>query len=137
MKLERRGRERAGVPVGALVGGALAIGGAVTAVWLHLGLPRPVCLLREWTGVPCPTCGTTRLIEALLSGDLLGALAWNPLVFLVLTAAAVWAVLSAARFAFRLPTWCVAFSRRERTWARILAIAALVGGWAWVLWHSG
>jgi hypothetical protein len=137
MKLERRGRERAGLPVGALVGGAFAIGGALTAVWLHLGLPRPVCLLREWTGVPCPTCGTTRLIEALLSGDLLGAVAWNPLVFLVLTAAAVWAVLSAASFAFRLPTWRVAFSRRERTWARILAIAALVGGWAWVLWHSG
>ena len=137
MKLERRARERAGLPVGALVGGALATGGAATAVWLRLGLPRPVCLLREWTGVPCPTCGTTRLIEALLSGDLLGALAWNPLVFLILTAVAVWAVLSAASFAFRLPTWRVAFSPRERTWARILAIAALVGGWAWVLWRNG
>ena len=137
MKLERRARERAGLPVGALVGGALAIGGAATAVWLRLGLPRPVCLLREWTGIPCPTCGTTRLIEALLSGDLLGALAWNPLVFLILTAVAVWAVLSAASFAFRLPTWRVAFSPRERTGARILAIAALVGGWAWVLWRNG
>ena len=137
MKLERRGRERTGLPVGALVGGALAIGGALTAVWLRLGLPRPVCLLREWTGIPCPTCGTTRLIEALLSGDLLGALEWNPLVFLILAAVAVWAVLSAASFAFRLPTWRVAFSPRERTWARILAIAALVGGWGWVLWRNG
>ena len=136
MKLERRGRERAGLPVGALVGGALAIGGALTAVWLRLGLPRPICLLREWTGIPCPTCGTTRLIEALLSGDLLGALAWNPLVFLILTAVAVWAVLSAASFAFR-QTWRVDLSPRERTWARILAIAALVGGWVWVLWRNG
>jgi hypothetical protein len=136
MKLERRGRERAGLPVGALVGGALAVGGTLTAVWLRLGLPRPVCLLREWTGVPCPTCGTTRLIEALLAGDLLGALAWNPLVFLILTAVAVWAVLSAASFAFR-QTWRVALSPRERTSARILAIAALVGGWAWVLWRNG
>ena len=78
-----------------------------------------------------------RFREALLSGDLLGALAWNPLVFLGLTAVAVWAVLSAARFAFRLPTWRVALSRRERTGARILAIAVFVGGWAWVLWHNG
>jgi len=137
MRLERRHREPEGLPVGALVGGALAIGGALTAVWLRLGLPRPVCLLREWTGIPCPTCGTTRLIEALLSRDLLGALAWNPLVFLILTAIAVWAGLSAARFAFGLPTWRVVLSPRERTGARVLAIAALVGGWAWVLWRNG
>jgi len=137
MKLERRSHERAGLPVGALVGGALAVGGVLTAVWLRFGLPRPVCLLREWTGIPCPTCGTTRLIEVLLSGDLLGALAWNPLVFLILTAVAVWAVLSAVRFAFGLPAWRVVLSPRERTGARMLAIAALIGGWAWVLWRNG
>jgi hypothetical protein len=136
MRLERRVRERGTLPVGALIGGALAVGGALAAAWLRLGLPRPVCLLREWTGVPCPTCGTTRLIEDLLSGDILGALAWNPLVFLIMTAVAVWAVLSAARFAFGLPTWRVVLSPRERFGARALALAALVGGWAWVLWRS-
>jgi hypothetical protein len=119
-----------------VVGAVLAVGGALTAVWLRLGLPRPVCLLQEWTGVPCPTCGTTRLLEALLAGDMLGALAWNPLVFLGLTAVAGWAVLSAVRFTFGLPTWRLALSPRERIAAGVLTVAALIGGWAWVLWRS-
>jgi hypothetical protein len=45
--------------------------------YLHLGLP---CLLRAWTGIPCPFCGGTRALNALRQGEFLGALFWNPLV---------------------------------------------------------
>jgi len=122
--------------VGAVVGALLAVGGALTAVWLRLGLPRPVCLLREWTGIPCPTCGTTRLVEALLAGDVLEALVWNPLVFLALAAVSTWAVLSAARFVLGLPAWGLVLSARERLAARVLAVIGLIGGWAWVVWRG-
>jgi hypothetical protein len=136
MRLERQARERTGPPIGAVVGALIAVGCALTAVWLRLGLPRPICVLREWTGIPCPTCGTTRLLEALLSGDILGALAWNPLVFFFLAAVAMWTALSATRFALRLPTWRPVLSPRERLAAGVLAVAGLIGGWAWVVWRS-
>ena len=93
-------------------------------------------MLREWTGIPCPTCGTTRLLEALLFGDILGALAWNPLVFLFLAAVAAWAVLSATGFALGLPTFRPVLSPGERLAAGVLAVAGLIGGWAWVVWRS-
>jgi hypothetical protein len=39
------------------------------------------CLFHSTTGVPCPTCGATRSVLALLEGDLPRAVTFNPLVF--------------------------------------------------------
>ena len=48
-------------------------------LWLALApLLRP-CIFRSLTGIPCPTCGTTRAATAFLQGDLLAAFAANPL----------------------------------------------------------
>lgn len=44
-------------------------------------LPMPRCLLRELTGVPCPTCGGTRSLAALAEFDWPTAWSMNPLVF--------------------------------------------------------
>jgi len=38
-----------------------------------------VCLVKNVTGLPCPSCGTTRSLLLLLSGDLQTALLTNPL----------------------------------------------------------
>ena len=43
---------------------------------LHLA---PACVLKASTGVPCPTCGSTRAALALAGGHLGQALVWNPL----------------------------------------------------------
>lgn len=66
----------------------------VVAPWL-----RP-CAFRSLTGIPCPTCGTTRAALALLNLDLAAAFAVNPLAALTGVGfivggvlAAVWAVL--------------------------------------------
>lgn len=39
----------------------------------------PPCLFRQWTGLPCPTCGSSRAILSLVRGDPAGALSVNPL----------------------------------------------------------
>jgi len=66
----------------------LAVLWAVVAVAVLLLVPLsdfwirdlPGCPFRTATGVACPSCGTTRAIEALAAGDLVAALSWNPLV---------------------------------------------------------
>ena len=36
------------------------------------------CLIKNLTGVPCPSCGSTRSIGSVLQGHFLDALYWNP-----------------------------------------------------------
>lgn len=38
-----------------------------------------VCPFRLVTGLPCPFCGSTRAVGAVLQGDLVGSLALNPI----------------------------------------------------------
>ena len=68
-------------------------GGAMLALGLilpHLpGNPGVACPLRTLTGVPCPFCGLTTSVKALLGGDLHVALAANPFGILVVAFAAV------------------------------------------------
>jgi hypothetical protein len=54
----------------------------------------PVCPFRALTGLPCPTCGSTRALMALASGDLARALAHQPLTVLVAVAALAWGLWS-------------------------------------------
>jgi hypothetical protein len=136
MRLERIAGERAGPALGAWFGGALVVGGALAALWLHLGLPTPICLFKHWTGIPCPTCGATRMVAALLSGDALGAAGWNPLLFFALGAVVVWAVGSAVRLVFGLPVWRFALAPRERLRLRLLACTVLVACWAYLVWNG-
>lgn len=136
MKLEPVPPDRSSTPLGAIFGGVLALSALMTAVWLWSGLPLPVCHFRQWTGLPCLTCGSTRLAESLLAGHPVEAFLFNPLVFVGLSLVAVWAVLSATRVAFGLSTWRLVLGPRERLGARILASAALVVGWAYLIWRG-
>jgi hypothetical protein len=44
------------------------------------GLAVRLCLLKLLTGIPCPTCGSTRALGRLAALDLTGALSFNPAV---------------------------------------------------------
>ena len=124
------------IPLGALFGGVLAVCAAAAAVWLRLGFPQPLCRFREWTGLPCPTCGSTRMVETLLSGDVVGAFLWNPLVFVALTGMAIWALVSTARVALGRRAVRVVTVPWERAGLRLLAVALLAAGWAWLIWRG-
>ncbi len=41
------------------------------------------CLIKMFTGYPCPTCGITRAHKSVLHGDFSEAFHWHPLWFLV------------------------------------------------------
>ena len=106
------------------------------AAWLAMGLPWPQCPFFAVTGLPCLTCGATRCTIALLHGDFLSALRWNPLVFAALCALVVFnlyaaIVLIGRRPRLRIADWHV----REKNLVRIAAIGLLALNWIYLLAH--
>ena len=133
MRLEWRAAGSAGPPLGLVFGAVLILGAAAAAVWLRLGLPTPVCRLRQLTGVPCPTCGSTRLVESLLRGDVVGALLANPLVFAGGALLASWFVASAVTRLARTRVAHLRLEPREWLWVRIAAVVAVIASWLYIV----
>jgi hypothetical protein len=67
---------------------------AATAVGvLHLErLPFTVCYFKALTGLPCLSCGTTRMLARLVRLDLAGAVVTNPLAAFGALALVPWAL---------------------------------------------
>ena len=94
-----------------------------------------VCMFKSLTGIPCPACGATRSILALLHADFSNAFLINPLGFLLMAALIV------------LPPWITAdLLKRENSFFRFYcatekkltqkaiafpAIALISANWIW------
>ena len=56
----------------------------VTGIMLVLHwTARTACPMYAVTGIPCPSCGSTRAVISVLRGDFTAALRWHPLVVLL------------------------------------------------------
>ena len=121
-----------GLPLGAIF---LAIGvlGAAAVAVLHLDrLPIIVCVFRAATGIPCLTCGATRAAGLLVTGDVAGALAMNPLATLGALALVPWGLADLALVA-RGRALSVELAPPAAWAVRGLAIAAVIGNWAYLV----
>lgn len=101
--------------------------GALTLAlaWMAAGSPAlPVCPLRSVTGLPCPTCGSTRAMLALLDGRLDDAARLNPLAFAVAIAFPPYAVYGLVVAAGALPRIRLQVEAASRAVIR-LAVAVL------------
>jgi hypothetical protein len=108
---------------------------AAGAAWLRAGFPLPGCPLREWAGVPCATCGTGRMLAALVAGDVSAAAGFNPFVLVVLASALLWVLAAVALRGSGRPWRPIGLGRRGQ---RVLALAAavlFVLSWAWQIWR--
>ncbi len=84
---------RRGAPSLGLVFGGAGLAAAALVGLLHLDrLPIVVCYFKAITGLPCPTCGSTRTLGRLAAFDLAGAVAMNPLAAAGAALIAVWAL---------------------------------------------
>jgi hypothetical protein len=54
-------------------------------VWIYLNYTIPnvgiKCMFKSITNIPCPSCGTTRAILSIVSGDLSAGYRYNPLAY--------------------------------------------------------
>ena len=103
-------------------------------LWLVIAPLLPGCPFNAITGIPCPSCGTTRAALALLHGHPFHALVLNPLATLAGLAFVGGGLLA--------PVWAVAggripdLPRPLPAWARAATLAALAANWAWVIWQK-
>jgi hypothetical protein len=78
-------------PLGAIFGGIGLLGAAAVSLLRLDRIPLTLCVFKGLTGLPCPTCGSTRTFGRLFALDFAGALAMNPLTTLVAVLVAGWA----------------------------------------------
>jgi hypothetical protein len=116
-----------------IVLGWLALGGA--AVWLSSYHDRVVtlCLIKRFTGLPCPTCGFTRGVLSLLSGRPGQGWLYNPLLFSVL---ALFVLATGIRVFFAHAV-TIRLTGPERAIAWLLAAILFAANWTYVIYYVG
>src|SRR2546422_4320719 len=108
----------------------------IAVAWFTLGLPWPVCIFHELTGLPCVTCGMTRCAIQFFHGHFLAASKWNPLVFTALCGLTAFDLYAFATLATRGPRLRICFyTETVKTFVRIAVILALVLNWIYLLMH--
>lgn len=101
-----------------LAWGALAAGAAAAAVLLFVFDPAassvfPPCVFHALTGLHCPGCGSLRAFHSLLHGEVLRALAFNPLTTAAVPLLCAGIVRESRRIVsgrdldWRLPAWAI------------------------------
>jgi hypothetical protein len=95
-------------------------------------LRMPPCPFHALTGIACPMCGATRALGSLAVGDVLGALAWNPLFVAGIGLFVIGGLLA--------PAWqrCVGLvpDLRGAFAVRVALVAMVAANWIY-LWMSG
>jgi hypothetical protein len=104
---------------------------ALRPLWLAIApLLRP-CIFRSLTGVPCPTCGTTRAATAFLGGNLISAFTANPLAAAMGLLFVVGAPLATL---WAIAKWPIpVLPSPLPTWLRIGAVALIAANWLYVI----
>jgi hypothetical protein len=115
-------------------GSVLAASGLIAAFWLKLGLPTPLCPLHALSGMPCPTCGATRAVGALLHGEIGRAIILNPLMTVLLVSAALYLCYAAVVVIGGFPRlrW-EPLTKNEANLARLATMVLLTTNWIYLL----
>ena len=118
-------------------------------VWLIMNLLYPpvhhsketsICLLKHFTNIPCPSCGSTRSLLSILNGDFLEGFFLNPLgyvLLLIMMAAPVWVIFD---WICNSQTLLSFYKKTEQFLSQkkvaITAILLVLMNWAWNIYKG-
>lgn len=117
-------------------------------IWLFLNYQRSVsdsiepgvCLFKRLTGIPCPSCGSTRSVLSLLKGDFIGALISNPfglIILSILILAPLWILYD---IVLQKDSLLQVYNRTEiflrRKWIAIPLILLVILNWIWNIYKG-
>ncbi len=117
----------------ALIYGGLVILLLVAARILPVTQLAPDCVFKVMTGMPCPTCGSTRAVILLSQGNILSAFRMNPATSAVFVAALVAFLCRITALAFNLPGMRIGLSDHEKNLVRVSAVLALLLNWGYLI----
>lgn len=112
-------------------------------LWIGINLaqgvhshPPAVCLFKSVTGLPCPSCGTTRSIIQLSHGDFVNAVQTNPLGVVAgigLVLIPVWLLIDRLRQTSTfIRAWHTAESLLvQKRWVAATFIMVIAANWGW------
>ena len=94
-----------------------------------------VCMIKNITGYPCPSCGTTRAMQLLVKGNLTTSLKMNPfgiVVAILMAIAPIWILIDVV---LKKDTFYHSYKKTEviiRTkWLAIFLIVLVALNWIW------
>ena len=111
----------------------MGLGVAAVLLSAHLNRPVELCLIKRFTGLPCPTCGFTRGVLCFLRGRLGQVWLYNPLLFSVL---GLFIAVTGIRILFA-RSLRIRLTRTERAVAWLIAAVLLAANWAYVIFYVG
>jgi hypothetical protein len=114
-----------------LLMGATAGAAVWAGTWMACRMPLPGCAFRAITGIPCPTCGATHCVLALMHGHVAQAIGWNPLAFAAIIALACFNLYSAAVQFRWLPRIRFSATPSDRRVLFIVAVLIVAANWAY------
>ncbi len=98
-------------------------------------LPTFKCQFKEFTGHPCPTCGTTRLVLSIFQFKIRDAFLFNPFMFVSGVIFGLWTLTGFLPLFFK-KKLIVQFGKREKKVIVIIIAIMFLLNWAY-LWIEG
>lgn len=93
------------------------------------------CFIKQISGVPCPTCGTTRSVITIIKGNYLAALNINPIGYLVIIIMLIVPVWICIDWLLKKHTALTYYKKAEQFLKKppvaILFILLLIVNWIW------
>lgn len=94
-----------------------------------------VCLFKELTSVPCPSCGSTRSVKSLVNGDIGDALYWNPfgiIISLIMALMPVWLIYDRITKRETFYDFYISLEKfLKNKWIAVAAIILVLANWIW------
>jgi hypothetical protein len=92
----------------------------------------PSCAFKMITGIPCPTCGSTRSLVHLASGDIFAAFMMNPLTTASFIVSILFLLYGIVALLFDLPRIKFLLTKKEGMTVRFCAVALLLAEWIYL-----
>lgn len=103
---------------------------------IHFGF----CIFKNVTGIPCPSCGTTRAIELILKGNITESLYMNPfgiIVITLMTIAPFWILYDVI---YKKDSFLFFYKKTEESirirWVSIVLIGLVLLNWIWNIYKK-
>jgi hypothetical protein len=132
MRISLRYRRPGDIEFG-IIYGTIALLALIAARVLPVQQILPPCPFRAVTGIPCPSCGSTRSLVHLANGDIAGSLILNPLFSLAMITALFLLFACSARLLFNRSRITLTHTRREGTVLRAGMAGIFLANWCYLI----